>query len=156
MQYLNAMLPGLMAAFILLRIAKWRIFTKAGISGWKSLIPIYEGYLTFKIALRGWLYGIGVIASAAALAFASIPGKKSGALELCSVIVDFTAVGLRVGVLTFLADRFGKGSFFMTGIVVFSQFFLMWLAFDKNSVYQGNPAEHLPPGKSPRAQKETT
>ena len=50
MQYLNAMLPGLMAAFILLRIAKWRIFAKAGIPGWKSLIPIYEGYLTFKIA----------------------------------------------------------------------------------------------------------
>lgn len=31
--------------WILTVIAKWRIFTKAGLAGWKSIIPIYSDYL---------------------------------------------------------------------------------------------------------------
>ncbi|MBO5572674.1 MAG: hypothetical protein J5947_00325 [Clostridium sp.] len=153
-RYMNTMLPGLAAAFVLLRIAKWRIFTKAGFAGWKSVIPFYEGYLTFRIALRGWLYWICLASSAAAFVMAAFPGKKTGLLELMSVVIDFTAVGLRIGVLTFLAEKFGKGAFFMAGIVVFSQFFLTWLAFDRNAVYLGNPAENIPPAGGPELRKE--
>ena len=151
---LYAMIPGLTASFLLLRVAKWRIFVKAGFPGWKSLVPFYEGYLTFRIALRGWMYPICVIATCGAMALMAVPGRKTGMLELCSVIIDFTAVGLRIAALTFLAEKFGRGTIFMTGIVVFTQFFLMWLAFDRNSVYRGNPAENLPPGKGYRPREE--
>jgi Family of unknown function (DUF5684) len=38
-------------------IAMWRIFTKAGEAGWKSLIPFYNTYLMFRIAGRnGWWF----------------------------------------------------------------------------------------------------
>lgn len=33
----------------LLLIANWKIFTKAGQAGWKTLIPIYNGMVLFKI-----------------------------------------------------------------------------------------------------------
>lgn len=36
--------------WILTVIAKWRIFTKAGLAGWKSIIPIYSDYCTYRIA----------------------------------------------------------------------------------------------------------
>ena len=35
---------------ILLIVAMWKIFTKAGEKGWKSLIPIYDLYILYKIS----------------------------------------------------------------------------------------------------------
>lgn len=36
--------------------AKWRVFQKMGYEGWKSLIPVYETFLTFKaIYGSGWM-----------------------------------------------------------------------------------------------------
>ncbi len=36
-------------------VATWRIFTKAGQAGWKSLIPLYNVYIFLKIVGRpGW------------------------------------------------------------------------------------------------------
>jgi hypothetical protein len=37
---------------ILLVVAYWKMFTKAGIAGWKSLIPLYNVYIAFKIAWK--------------------------------------------------------------------------------------------------------
>ena len=42
---------------VLLVIAWWRIFVKAGEEGWKSIIPFYNTYTMFKIAWgNGWLF----------------------------------------------------------------------------------------------------
>ena len=38
------------AVAIISIIAMWKIFTKAGEKGWKSLIPIYNVYILFKIS----------------------------------------------------------------------------------------------------------
>ena len=35
--------------WVLQVIANWKIFTKAGEEGWKSLIPVYSNYVSFKI-----------------------------------------------------------------------------------------------------------
>ena len=44
--------------YILQVIAYWKIFTKAGEEGWKSIIPIYNGYvqyrLTWDVSISGW------------------------------------------------------------------------------------------------------
>lgn len=35
--------------------AMWKLFEKAGEAGWKSIIPIYNAYILFKLAGRnGW------------------------------------------------------------------------------------------------------
>ena len=39
----------LLVVYVLLVIADWKIFSKAGEEGWKSLIPIYNMYILFKI-----------------------------------------------------------------------------------------------------------
>ena len=42
---------------VLLVVAMWKIFTKAGEAGWKSLIPFYNTYIFFKIIWgNGWLF----------------------------------------------------------------------------------------------------
>ena len=35
--------------YALMVIASWKIFEKAGEAGWKSIIPIYNVYILFKI-----------------------------------------------------------------------------------------------------------
>lgn len=30
-------------------VAYWKLFEKAGEEGWKSLIPVYSGYMIYKI-----------------------------------------------------------------------------------------------------------
>lgn len=46
----------LYAAFIVvLIVAMWRVFEKAGEAGWKAIIPLYNAYTLFRIAGRnGW------------------------------------------------------------------------------------------------------
>ena len=40
---------------VLLIVALWRVFEKAGEAGWKSIIPFYNTYTLFQIAGRnGW------------------------------------------------------------------------------------------------------
>ena len=43
-------------ALVVAIVAYWKIFTKAGEAGWKSLIPIYNSVVLFKIVgLNPWL-----------------------------------------------------------------------------------------------------
>lgn len=42
----------LLILLILLVVAYWKMFTKAGVAGWKSLIPLYNVYIAFKIAWK--------------------------------------------------------------------------------------------------------
>lgn len=43
--------------WVLLIVAVWKVFTKAGEAGWKSIIPFYSSYILFKIAGRnGWWF----------------------------------------------------------------------------------------------------
>ena len=51
MVFLGGMYLMIAFAWWLLQIiANWRIFTKAGEAGWKSIIPIYGDYISYKIA----------------------------------------------------------------------------------------------------------
>lgn len=50
MVFLGGMYLMIAFAWWLLQIiANWRIFTKAGEAGWKSIIPIYGDYISYKI-----------------------------------------------------------------------------------------------------------
>ncbi len=45
------------AFWILMIVANWKIYEKAHQAGWKSIIPIYNEYILFKITFRsGWFF----------------------------------------------------------------------------------------------------
>lgn len=104
---------------ILTIIANWKIFTKAGEKGWKSLIPIYNSVVLFKIAGLSplWIFGY----------FASI----------IPVIGWIAVLGLTIYLMYNLAKAFGKDSAFTVGLVLLNTIFMMILAFGK-SEYQLN------------------
>ena len=118
-----SMIMGMMmfafAIGIIMIIADWKIFSKAGEKGWKSLIPIYNTIVLFKIAgITPWLI-LGYFA-------AVIPGI--GAL---------VCLGITIYAYAKLAQAFGQGVGFTIGLILLNPIFILILAFGK-AEYQLN------------------
>ncbi len=101
---------GIVAAIIvviMMYVACWKVFEKAGQKGWAALVPFYNAYVLFKIAgYNGWL----------------------SLLMLIPVvnIVFMILVDIK------LAHKFGKGSGFVVGLILLPFVFYMILALDKS------------------------
>lgn len=120
-----AMFVTIFAAIIgiLTIIAQWKLFTKAGEKGWKSLIPVYNMVVLFKISgLSGWLV-LGYLA-------AIIP-----------VIGPLVVLGITIYLMINLAKAFGKGNGFAVGLIILNTIFIMILAFG-NAEYQLNKKDN--------------
>lgn len=92
-------------------IANWKIFTKAGEKGWKSIIPIYNSVVLFKIiGLSPWLLLIYLAAF--------IPVIGSIAVIVLSIVSVY-----------YLSKSFGKGAGFTVGLIFLPQIFQLILAF---------------------------
>ena len=137
--------------YVLVLVARWKVFDKAGIAGWKSLIPIYSDYCTYKISWRTTFFWIMMAAGV-------ISGVVSGRISAFSENGDpvpmilsllSTAAGLAITVINLimnikLSERFGHGILFGLGLTFLTPVFTMILAFG-SSEYFGNPEEGLPP-----------
>ncbi len=90
--------------FIFAIAIMWKIFTKAGQKGWKSIVPIYNMYVLFTISgLKGWLIFIPIVNG------------------IFSLVCYFK-----------LAKSFGKSAGFALGILFLPVIFLPMLAFGKS------------------------
>ena len=49
--------------YILNVVAYWRIFTKAGEAGWKSLIPVYNTYVQYKLTWNTKMFFVSLALS---------------------------------------------------------------------------------------------
>lgn len=85
-------------------IAYWKVFVKAGQPGWKSLIPIYNIYILYKIAWgSGW--------------------------KFLWMLVPLVNIVVAVIMSLKLARAFGKGTGFGVGLVLLQSIFMIILAF---------------------------
>jgi len=110
---------------VIVIISLWKIFEKAGVEGWKSLIPFYNMWVLAEIVGKpGWL---GLLA----VAFAFIPTIGS----LLSAIIFFYLYYL-------LSKSFGKSALFALGLVFLGFIFFPILGFG-DAVYQGVPEDDL-------------
>ena len=93
-----------LAVAVLMIVALWKVFVKAGQPGWACIIPIYNIYILLKIASKpGWW-----------LILLFIP--------LVNIVIMF---------LTYLAiaEKFGKGTGFAVGLFFLGFIFFPILAF---------------------------
>ncbi|MCI9084399.1 MAG: zinc-ribbon domain-containing protein [Bacilli bacterium] len=84
---------------IIIYVVMWKIFVKAGVKGWKSLIPLYNCYCLSKIAFnKGWLF-ILMLITPINLVFIPITcyklakafGKSTG-FAVCSIFFPFVTM----------------------------------------------------------------
>lgn len=140
------------AITILIIIAWWKLFEKAGEKGWKSIIPIYNLYILFKIAhMKNWFWWtFGVIVIGYIMVCANMPQAVIEAMEnnteinadaiewskhvpfiIGTIAAGVASIAANIALAIKLAKSFGKGSWFAVGIYFFPYITLLVLAFGK-------------------------
>ena len=129
------LIPGAIASILTL-IARWKIFTKAGQKGWKSLIPVYSTSVEFGFTWNR-LQGILVLACLlVARIITGIAPSDSVIYGLAAIPAIYAGVAGQIQMHK-LSQSFGHGIGFTLGLVFLNPIFLMILGFDKNSQYVG-------------------
>lgn len=103
-----------LAVVVVMIVALWKVFDKAGEPGWAAIVPLYNTYVLFKITFgQGWMF-----------------------LLLCVPIANVI-----FGILVYvkLAKAFGKSTGFAVGLIFLPFIFTLILGFGESS-YQGVPA----------------
>ena len=119
--------------YVLLVVAQWKIFTKAGEAGWKSLIPGLNMYIQFKIAWGSMYFWIWILAIAVGAGLSSVDNSFCGTLG--SLVTFASTVILWISNIK-LAQSFRKGIGFGIGLILIPNLFTLILGLDK-SKYHG-------------------
>ena len=94
----------IIAWVVLVIVAEWKIFKKAGKEGWKALIPVYNAYTMLQILnMEPMLCFLAII---------------PGANFMLSIVMNVK-----------LAKSFGKGAGFAVGLILLEPIFMMILGF---------------------------
>ena len=110
-----------LAVYVLMIIANWKIFTKAGEAGWKSIIPIYNLYVLCKIIdVNFWIFMLGIPLGL---------GILSAVVPVLSIASGIYALFLLIYTAIKLGDAFGKSAGFKVGLVLLPNIFELILAF---------------------------
>ncbi len=92
------------AIFVLMIVSAWKIFVKAGVEGWKAIIPIYNVVCMLEII-----------------------GKPAWWVIL--LFIPFANIVISVIMAIELAKVFGKGGGFAVGLIILPFIFYPVLAF---------------------------
>ena len=117
--------------YVLLVVAMWKIFTKAGEAGWKSIIPIYNLYITYKIAkMKKWFW-IELAVAVIIGVITGILGSNGFATFLSFANTIFSFV-MTVILYNRLSKSFGHGAGYTVGLVFLPTIFTLILGFSKD------------------------
>ena len=89
---------------VIMIVANWKIYTKAGKPGWASIVPFYNMYVMYEIAgMNGWMF----------------------------LLTFITIVNIVIQIMLYLnlAKKFGKSTGFAIGLILLNPIFLLLLAF---------------------------
>ena len=102
-----------LGVLVLTIVASWKLFEKAGLQGWKAIIPIYSTYCLYQMAF----------------------GKGKGWYIIC-LLVPCVNVILSIVYCVNLAKSFNKGTGYALGLIFLNTIFMMILAF-RDAQYVG-------------------
>ncbi len=120
---------------ILLVVAYWKMFTKAGIAGWKSLIPLYNVYIAFKIAWKDqtafWVW------LAANVVYSLFRDHEDGVSGVITIVAGILALVWWMRFCIRQAKSYGKGA--GTGIAAFflPNILTLYYGFASSCTYAG-------------------
>ena len=130
--------------YILFVIATWRIFKKAGEAGWKSLIPIYNTYILYKIAgMKKWFWIllivsciVSVITSSMGFDTHNLANNNLAGANLFALFVTIAeaifAIVISIMYCIRTSRAFGHGAGYAVGLFFLQIIFLMILGFGKS------------------------
>jgi len=113
-----------LAIAVVMIIANWKIFTKAGEEGWKCIIPFYNMYTQYKFTWNTKMFWIMFGLSLACI------------IPLLGFVAAIAVFVINIMALNKLAKSFGKGTGFTVGLIFLNAIFLLILGFG-DAEYQG-------------------
>ncbi len=133
-----------LAILIIGIVATWKIFTKAGYAGWKSLIPFYNFYILCKISERsfGKVFGLCIVIILLPIisTFLMMSGNTAvvSILGIVSLVLSIWFLVEMVLVYNGLSKNFGHGAGFTVGLIFLSIIFLPILGFGSDQYIGSN------------------
>lgn len=134
----------LIAYYVLMVIAYWKIFKKAGKAGWRSIIPFLNTYDIYEIAWSKKMAAINLVLFVVTIILNAINTNINNGI--LGVIITILAIALIVIGIIYcfkLSKAFGHGIGFGFGILFLSTIFYLILGFGK-SEYVGNDDTNSP------------
>ena len=130
--------------FILNAIAEYRIFKKAGESGWKAWIPFLNVYTQYKFSWKTYWFWILMAASVVISILSSKSADNNTYATIALILSIFVWVIQLIGSVK-LAKSFGKGTLYgiFMGITFLKTILFFVLAFG-SSQYIGNTSDDTP------------
>lgn len=126
--------------YILQVIANWKIFTKAGEAGWKSIIPFYNSYILFKISWKTLYFWI-LLALAVISGIISTAAPDSTVGAVIAIVIAIVSFVIGIIQMNKLSKAFGHGAGFTVGLVLLNPIFMLILGLG-SSQYVGNTSEN--------------
>lgn len=115
-----------LAIVIVAIVAMWKVFEKAGVEGWKAIIPVYNTYVLAEISGKPGWWGLLI----------SLVGFVAW-IPLLGWAASIAAIVLYVLIALELAKKFGKDTTFaVLWLIIFSLIGLLILGFG-DAKYQG-------------------
>ena len=124
--------------WILQIIANWNIFTKAGEAGWKSLIPIYGDYVSYKIAWQTSYFWLSFILGIVASYVSSANLNESIFLTVIATLLRIVIAVINIMYCIKLSRAFGHGIGFAIGLILLQPIFLLILGFGSDKYYSAD------------------
>ena len=121
--------------WILQIIANWNIFTRAGEAGWKSLIPIYGDYVSYKIAWQTSYFWLSFILGIVASYVSSANLNESIFLTVIATLLRIVIAVINIMYCIKLSRAFGHGIGFAIGLILLQPIFLLILGFGSDQYY---------------------
>ena len=121
--------------WILQIIANWIIFTKAGEAGWKSLIPIYGDYVSYKIAWQTSYFWLNFILGILLSYVSNANLNESMLLSQIVILLKIALTVINIMYCVKLARAFGRGIGFAIGLILLQPIFLLILGFGSDQYY---------------------
>lgn len=121
--------------WILQIVANWNIFTKAGEAGWKSLIPIYGDYISYKIAWQTSYFWLSFILGIVASYVSSANLNESMFLTVIATLLRIVIAVINIIYCVKLSKAFGHGIGFAIGLILLQPIFLLILGFGSDQYY---------------------
>lgn len=124
---------------VILIVANWRIYEKAGEHGWWSLIPVLGGHVAYKIAWHPFFFWLNsaCLLGVEVLNYMQLDGGVSMPyIAVTTVVLWIGSLVLSIVYNVRLSKVFGHGIGFAVGLIFLPIIFIPILAFGR-SEYEG-------------------
>ncbi len=115
-------------------IAYWKMFTKAGEPGWKSIIPFYNQYVMYKLTWKTSWFWISLIVAVVYGVFTSLNQNFPDVMLYAVLLLVFAIIILVLTIISYhkISKSYGHGAGYTVGMLFLWPIFVLILGYGKS------------------------